>query len=328
MSGMRYARVTQIDDACNLKSEAGAMFIAGGTNMVDLMAQGVYRPELLIDIRRIGHDQIVVREDGSVGLGALVTNSDAAFHPHITDNLPVLAEALRAGASGQLRNAATIGGNLMQRTRCAYFREPSFPCNKRKPGSGCPAIAGENRGHAIFGWSDACVAVYPSDMAVALAALDANIRIQGPIGERLLAIEDFFLLPGSTPERETLLESDELVIGVEIPASIFARSSTYLKVRDRTSYAFALVSVAAALHRENGVVKEVRLVAGGVAHKPWRLTAAEAALIGSPLEGVSIRAAMNASVEGARPLVHNEVKVDLLRNVVGAVLEQLAKAAQ
>jgi xanthine dehydrogenase YagS FAD-binding subunit len=280
MHSIFYDRARDVDDALRLIAQPGARFIGGGTNLLDLYKSGVDIPQRVVDITRLPLAHIDTLPGGGLAIGALASNTAAANHPEVRMRYPLLAEALLAGASPQLRNMATVGGNLMQRTRCHYFVDAAFPrCNKRAPGSGCGALDGINRNHAILGASDACIAVNPSDMAVALAALDATVRVRGAQGERRIAIEDFHRLPGAQAERDTTLEPGELIVAVELPPSGFAAHSHYLKLRDRASYAFALVSVAAALELDAGVVKQARIALGGVAHKPWRARDAEAALI-------------------------------------------------
>jgi xanthine dehydrogenase YagS FAD-binding subunit len=326
MRPFRYERAT--DAAAAARSVAGnpqAKFLAGGTNLLDLMKEDIERPTQLVDLTRLGLAEIV-RSGGGVSIGALATNGDTANHPLIRQQYPLLTQAILAGASGQLRNMATNGGNLLQRTRCQYFYDTAMPCNKRQPGSGCGALQGLNRIHAIFGWSDACVATYPGDMANALYALDAVVRVRRPDGrERRLPIGEFHRLPGNAPERDTNLEHGELIEAVELPQSTFAQHSYYLKVRDRASYAFALVAVAAALDLEGGRVRQARVVLGSVAHMPWRSQAAEAALSGKPLSQESCQQAADAVVRDARPLAHNTYKVELAKR---AVVRALLRAGQ
>src|SRR4051812_40196245 len=281
MINFQYARANDVADAVRMiAAEPSAKFIAGGTNLIDLMKEHVERPSRLIDISRLPLNTIEQTADGGLRIGALVPNSDLAYHPLVEQRYPLLSSAILAGASAQLRNMASTGGNLLQRTRCAYFYDTVTPCNKREPGSGCSAIDGVNRIHAILGASEACIATHPSDMCVALAALDARVRVTGPAGERTIAFKDFHRLPGNTPQTGTNLLRDEIVIAVELPAQGFAENYSYLKIRDRLSYAFALVSIAAALELEGDTIKQARLALGGVAHKPWRDTAAETALRG------------------------------------------------
>jgi xanthine dehydrogenase YagS FAD-binding subunit len=298
------------------------MFIAGGTDVMQLCKAGVSSPELVIDISRLPLDTIETRA-GGVGIGALARMSDVADHPLIRDGYPALAEALLASASPQVRNVATIGGNLLQRTRCAYFRSNTLPCNKRQPGSGCGALEGENRLHAILGTSPQCLATHPSDLAVTLVALDASVRLRGTGGERTLPIDEFFLLPGLEPARDTVLTPGDLIIEVEIPATVWASRSHYKKVRDRASFEFAGVSVAAALRVEDGLIRVARLAAGGVGTKPWRLRECELALVGARVSMASLDAAAKRATEGARPRLRNAFKVELLRRTVLRVLRDL-----
>ncbi|HEX4042404.1 MAG TPA: xanthine dehydrogenase family protein subunit M [Xanthobacteraceae bacterium] len=327
MINFQYSRAGDIADAVRLiAAEPAAKFIAGGTNLIDLMKEDVERPARLIDISRLPLKAVEETKDGGLSIGALVPNSDLAYHPLIERRYPLLASAILAGASAQLRNMASTGGNLLQRTRCHYFYDTATPCNKRKPGSGCSAIAGLNRQHAILGTSDACIATHPSDMCVALAALDATVRVQGNHGERSIAFADFHRLPGTSPERDTNLASDEIVTAVELPAAGFAANHSYLKVRDRLSYAFALVSVAAALELDGGSIKEARLALGGVAHKPWRDTGAEAALRGQPPNRTAFAQAAELVLRGAKAQRHNAFKIDLARRTIIRALTQAAQA--
>jgi len=322
MNDVAYERPTSVADAVRLAAQPGAAFVAGGTNLVDLMKGHVATPVLLVDINRLPLASVSALPGGGIRIGSLVRNSDLANHPLVRDNYPLLAQALVSGASPQLRNMASVGGNLLQRTRCYYFYDAGFAgCNKRVPGSGCSAREGYNRIHAVLGASDACVATNPSDMNVALAALRAEIVIQGPSGERRLPIGEFHRLPGDTPQRDSNLDPGELIVAVDLPASPFAAHSHYLKVRDRASYAFALVSVAAAIDLRDGVVRDAALALGGVAHRPWRVAAAEAALIGKPLDEASIAAASDRLLAGARPLKDNAFKVDLARRSIARALQ-------
>ena len=300
----------------------GAKYVAGGTNLLDLMKLHVETPDRLIDITSLQLADVTPVGDG-VRIGSLVRNSALAYHPLIIERYPMLSQALLAGATPQLRNMATVGGNIMQRTRCMYFRDATYPCNKREPGSGCSAIDGENRGHAVLGGSDHCVAVMPSDMCVALAALDAVVQIKGSSGERAVPLVDFHLVPGEHPERETILAPGELITAVDLPALPFATRSLYLKVRDRASYAFALVSVAAALDVEDGTIKAARLALGGVGTKPWRAWEAEAALVGQPANETSYRAAAEAVLRDARPLRHNGFKIEMAKRAITRALLSL-----
>jgi xanthine dehydrogenase YagS FAD-binding subunit len=302
----------------------GGSFLAGGTNLVDLMKLGVATPAVLVDINRLPLHDVVARPGGGLRIGAGVRNSDLAADPLVRRDYPVLSQALLAGASGQLRNMATTAGNLLQRTRCRYFTDITKPCNKHAPGSGCPARAGDHRNLAVLGGSTACIATHPSDMAVALAALDAVVQVTGPAGERSIAVTDLHRLPGDDPARDTVLEHGDLITAVDLPATPLARTSVYRKVRDRASYAFAVASVAAALDVSGGVVRDVRLAFGAVAPKPWRAYAAEQALRGRPATRESFLAAADAELAAAEPLRDNAFKVPLIRNLVAATLTGLA----
>ena len=308
-----------------LAEQPNAKYLAGGTNLVDLMKLEIMTPDVLVDVRRLTSDRIEETEDGCVRIGGAVTNSDLAADRTIRSRYPVLSQALLSGASGQLRNLATTGGNLLQRTRCVYFYDTTTPCNKREPGSGCSAIEGHNKDHAILGASEHCVATHPSDMAVAMTALEAFVNVHGPDGERRIPIEDLHRLPGDEPERDTTLEHGELITAVDLPPLDLAYNSKYRKVRERASYAFALVSVAAALDVEDGVVRDVRLALGGVAHKPWRATKAEEVLRGEPAGEENFRAAAEIELEDARPLRENAFKVPLARNVITRTLLELSE---
>jgi xanthine dehydrogenase YagS FAD-binding subunit len=321
MNDIGYERPTTIADAVRLAAQPGAAFVAGGTNLIDLMKGHVATPTLLIDVNRLPLAAVSSRPEGGVRIGALVRNSDLANHPLVRDGYPLLSQALVSGASPQLRNMASVGGNLMQRTRCYYFYDTGFPaCNKRVPGSGCAAREGCNRIHAVLGASDACVATNPSDMNVALAALRAEVVMRGANGERRLPIGEFHRLPEETPHRDSNLEPGELIVAVDLPPSPFAARSHYLKVRDRASYAFALVSVAAGIDLRDGLVRDAALALGGVAHRPWRVAAAEAALIGRSLNDASISAAADRLLAGARPLKDNAFKVELARRSIARAL--------
>lgn len=327
MIPFQYSRANDVADAVRMISaDPSAKFIAGGTNLVDLMKDDVERPSRLIDISRLPLDTIEATADGGLRIGALVPNSDLAYHPLIEQRYPLLASAILAGASAQLRNMASTGGNLLQRTRCAYFYDTVTPCNKREPGSGCSAIGGINRIHAILGASENCIATHPSDMCVALAALDARVRATGPAGERTIAFNDFHRLPGNTPQIDTNLQPDEIVTAIELPALGFAGNYSYLKIRDRLSYAFALVSIAAALELEGGTIKEARLALGGVAHKPWRNTAAEAALRGQRPDPTSFARAADLLLRDAKGYEHNAFKIELARRGIIRTLTQAAQA--
>src|SRR2546421_9648485 len=324
MNPFRYERASDASMAIAMLAQApeGA-FLGGGTNLVDLMKLGVAKPELLIDISHLPYDRVELLADGSVHIGAAVRNSDLAADRTIRTRYPMLAQALLAGASGQLRNLATTGGNLLQRTRCVYFQDISKPCNKREPGSGCPAREGYHRNLAILGASEACIATHPSDMAVALVALDAVVRVLGSNGERTLPLVDFYRLPGDEPQRDTVLEPGELITAVELPPLPFATRSRYRKVRDRASYAFALVSVAAALAVADGIVQDVRIALGGVAPVPWRAWRAEAELRGKPATEEMFRRAAGTELAGAQPLPGNAFKVPLARNTLVRTLLEL-----
>ena len=302
-----------------------AKFLAGGTNLLDLMKEDVERPRELVDLTRLKLTQITASR-GGVSIGALAKNTDTANHPLIRRDFPLLAQAIVAGASGQLRNMATNGGNLLQRTRCPYFYDTAMPCNKREPGTGCGAREGLNRMHAILGWSEKCVATYPGDMANALYALDAVVRVTGAARrERTIRIDDFHRLPDDTPERDTNLQHGELVTAIELPKSNSARHSYYLKVRDRASYAFALVAVATALELDGNTIRQSRVVLGGVAHKPWRSREAEAALAGKPASETSFRQAAEVALRDAQPLAHNAFKVELGKR---AIVRALMRASR
>ena len=305
-------------------------FIAGGTDLIGLMKDRAELPERLLDINGLPNmARIEALPDGGLRIGALARMSDVAADVEVRRRFPVIAESLLFAASGQLRNMASMGGNIMQRTRCAYFRdEDGFACNKRRLGSGCSALHGLNRNHAIFGWSDDCVATNPSDVAVAFAALDANVVVQGPRGKRSIAFTEFHCLPGNTPERDNVLDRGDLILAIEVPPRIEGRASYYLKIRDRQSYEFALVSVAVAVATESGRIDSARLAMGGVAHKPWRLTAAEGALRGASLhDNGALKAAIATSFTDAHPLAHNAFKIELAQRVVLRAL-QIAGARQ
>ncbi len=325
MKPFRYERAADVSGAVALlAAEPNGVFLAGGTNLVDHLRLGIAAPDLLVDVRQLTSGRIEELPGGGVRIGAAVPNSDLAADRVIRRRYPVLSQALLSGASGQLRNLATTGGNLLQRTRCPYFQDLTTPCNKREPGSGCAARDGYQRDHAIFGASEQCVATHPSDMAVALAALDAVVRTRGPGGERTIPVTDLHRLPGEEPERDTVLEHGELITAVDLPPLAFAANSRYRKVRDRASYAFALVSVAAALDVADRAVRDVRIALGGVAHKPWRARRAEEALRGGPASEESFRAAAEAELAQARPLPGNAFKVPLARNVIVRMLMDLA----
>ncbi len=323
MNPFVYTRATDTNAA--LQGLAGgpqAKLLGGGTNLIDLMKMGVEKPSRLVDITRLDLAKVEELPDGQgVRIGALVRNSDLAEHPLIVERYPVLSQALLAGASPQLRNMATTGGNLLQRTRCYYFYDPAFAqCNKRVPGSGCGALQGYNRIHGILGTSESCIATHPSDMCVAMAALDAVVRVKGPKGEREIPFAEFHRLPGEYPEHETNLQPDEIITAVDLPAAPWAKNSYYLKVRDRASYAFALVSVAAALEVVDGKIKTARVALGGVAHKPWRAEEAEKTLVGEKPDEVVFKSAAAAALKGAKGYKYNEFKIELAkRSIVRAL---------
>jgi xanthine dehydrogenase YagS FAD-binding subunit len=324
-----YRRAGDAHEAVALISgEPEARFLGGGTNLVDLMKTGVENPALLVDVRGLPLDRVEIAGDGALTIGATMTNSDLAAHPEVRTRYPALAEAVLAGASGQLRNMATVGGNLLQRTRCGYFTDTSRPCNKREPGSGCSALNGDHRNHAILGWSEHCVATGPSDMAVALAAFDAVVRVLTADGSAEIPLAGFYLPVGDTPHVETALPEGALITGVTLPAAPVAARSRYRKVRERASYAFANGSIAAALEVEDGVVRDVRIAFGAVASHPWRAREAERALIGRPATEESFAAAADAELAAARPLAHNGYKVPLIRNLVVSTLTELQEAAR
>jgi xanthine dehydrogenase YagS FAD-binding subunit len=324
MNPFRYERAADAPSAVALLAQApNGAFLAGGTNLVDHLKLGVRQPDLLVDITDLPFDHIEPLPDGGMRIGAMVRNSDLAADRTIRARYPLLAQALLAGASGQLRNLATTGGNLLQRTRCVYFQDVSKPCNKREPGSGCPAREGYHRELAILGASEACIATHPSDMAVALVALDAVVHIIGPDGERTLPLVELHRLPGDEPQRDTVLSHGELITAIDLPPLTFATRSRYRKVRDRASYAFALVSVAAALDVADGVVRDVRLALGGVAHKPWRAWNAEAALRGAPATEETFHKAAAAELAAAQPLRDNAFKAPLVHNLIVRTLLDL-----
>jgi xanthine dehydrogenase YagS FAD-binding subunit len=323
---MNHFTYTRVDDVAGAVREVGAgegaRFIAGGTNLLDLMKGNVERPRRLLDISRLPLRDIERTADGGLRLGALASNADVAYHPEVERRYPLLAAAILAGASPQLRNMATVGGNLMQRTRCPYFYDTATPCNKREPGSGCSAITGFNRSHAILGTSEHCIATNPSDMSVALAALKAVVHVTGPTGARAIPLSQFHRLPGDAPERDTTLRPAEIITAVELPARGFAAHHAYLKVRERASYAFALVSVAAVLEMDGERIVEARLALGGVAHKPWRDPEAETLLRGRTVR--EARSAADTLLRGARGFGHNNFKIELARR---AIVRAVAQAA-
>ena len=325
MINFQYARANDVADAVRqTAADPAAKFIAGGTNLLDLMKDDVERPTRLIDISRLPLNKVEETAEGGLRIGALVPNSDLAYHPLVEQRYPVLSSAILAGASQQLRNMASTGGNLLQRTRCYYFYDTATPCNKREPGSGCSAIKGINRMHAILGTSDACVATHPSDMCVALAMLSAKVHVTGRAGERTIAFADFHRLPGDTPQRDSNLRPDEIVTAVELPAQGFATNYTYLKIRDRLSYAFALVSVAVGLELDGDRIKQARFALGGVAHKPWRDEAAEVTLRGQAPSAESFKRAADALLREAKGFEHNSFKIDLARRAIVRALTQAA----
>jgi xanthine dehydrogenase YagS FAD-binding subunit len=319
----RYERVSDAAGAVTLARGPGTRFLGGGTNLVDLMRLEVETPELLVDVTRLGFDRVEETAGGGLRIGAAVRNSNLAAHPLVRERYPLLSSALLHGASGQLRNLATTAGNLLQRTRCAYFQDVTKPCNKRRPGSGCPAIEGEHRNLAVLGWSQHCVATHPSDLAVALVALDAVVHTSA----RSLPVRELHRLPGEEPQRDTVLDQAELIVAVEVPPLPIARRSVYLKVRERASFAFAVVSVAAVLDVAEDTVCDVRIALGGVAHRPWRALRAEAALVGGPADDERFAAAAEIELEQARPLRDNAYKVPVARNLIVRALSELREAA-
>ncbi|MCJ8165045.1 xanthine dehydrogenase family protein subunit M [Pontibacter sp. E15-1] len=323
MRSFTYTRAGDVAEAVNeVAGNEEARFIAGGTNLLDLMKIDVMHPRHIVDITRLALSTVEDTPEGGLRLGALVTNADTAYHEQVETRYPLLSHAILAGATAQLRNKATDGGNLLQRTRCYYFYDKATPCNKREPGSGCAAITGFNRIHAILGESEHCIATHPSDMCVALAALGAVVHVTGPNGERGIPFAEFHRLPGDTPEQDTNLNQDEIITSIELPAQGFADHYAYVKVRDRASYAFALVSVAAGLLLEDGVVKEARIALGGVAHKPWRKPEAEALLHGQPATAENFRKVAEAYLEGAKGYGHNTFKIELAKRAIVRALQQ------
>ncbi|MFB9268484.1 FAD binding domain-containing protein [Bradyrhizobium erythrophlei] len=323
MMNFDYVRPANVAEAIAAASEQGAAYLASGTNLLDLMKGGVSRPSRLVDVTRLpGLDRIEHLSDGSLRIGALVRNADLAHDAAFARSYPAVAEALLSGASAQLRNAATVGGNLLQRTRCAYFYDVASACNKRWPGAGCDARQGENRLHAVLGWSEGCIATHPSDFAVPLVALDAVVEIEGRRGRRELPLAALNRLPGDTPERETALEPGDLIVALRLPAAAkgFAAHARYIKVRERTSYAFAVVSAAAALRIEQGTIREARLALGGVAAKPWRAHAAEQVLAGSTPDVAVYREAARAALADARPSGDNAFKIELAQRILARAL--------
>jgi xanthine dehydrogenase YagS FAD-binding subunit len=318
MNSFEYMRPATVREAVTAAAEPGAAFLAAGTNLLDLMKGGLARPNRLVDITHLPHlDQIENLPDGSVRIGALVRNADLAYDRDFARRFPSVAEALLSGASAQLRNAATVGGNLLQRTRCAYFYDVASACNKRCPGSGCDAHGGDNKLHAILGWSASCIATHPSDFCIPLVALDAVVEVEGRDGRREIPLETFHRLPGDAPDRETMLEPGEMIVAVRLPAQAarFAAHARYLKVRERTSYAFAVVSAAAALRLEADLIAEARLALGGVALKPWRPREAERILIGARTDASLFRRAAEIALAQAKPSGDNGFKIELARRV-------------
>ena len=328
MINFAYTRASDIGDAVRqIAADPAAKFIAGGTNLIDLMKENVTRPSRVIDITHLPLNRIEETENGGLRIGALVPNSDLAYHPQIAARYPLLASALLAGASAQLRNMASTGGNLLQRTRCLYFYDTATPCNKREPGSGCSAIGGINRMHAILGTSEHCIATHPSDTCVALAALASQVLATGTNGERGIPFADFHRLPGDAPHIDTNLRADEIITAIELPRKGFANHYTYLKIRDRLSYAFALVSVAAVLEIQGDTIKEARLALGGVAHKPWRDPSAEATLRGQAAGQVTFARVADLLLHDAKGFEHNAFKIDLARRAILRALTQAASGA-
>jgi xanthine dehydrogenase YagS FAD-binding subunit len=327
MNSFGYARARDVGDAVRLMAaDPDARFIAGGTNLLDLMKENVARPTQVIDITHLPLAEIEEIPEGGLRIGALVPNSDLAWHPQIEKRYPLLGSAILAGASPQLRNMASTGGNLLQRTRCLYFYDTATPCNKREPGSGCSAIDGINRMHAILGASEHCIATHPSDMCVALAVLDARVLVTGVGGDRAIPFAKFHRLPGDTPQNDSNLRADEIITAIELPPQGFARNYTYLKIRDRLSYAFALVSVAVGLEMDGDTIREARVALGGVAHKPWRNPEAEAGLAGVSATRDSFQRAADAILRDARGFGHNDFKIELARQTVIRALTQAARA--
>lgn len=328
MHPFSYVAITQQNQAIDsIRGQPNAKFLAGGTNLLDDMKLGVENPDRLIDINALPLTSITATDAGGLRIGAMVRNSDLAWHADVQQNYPVLSQALLSGASAQLRNMATTGGNLLQRTRCYYFRDPASPCNKRQPGSGCSAIDGYNRIHALLGTSDQCIATHPSDMCVAMAALEAVVLITGPNGDRRVPFNEFHIPYGEDPAKETVLAKDELITAVELPPLPMAKRSLYLKIRDRASYEFALASAAVAVEMDSKTIKSARVALGGVATKPWRSTEAEAALAGRPAHEATYRAAADAALKDAKPRAYNAFKVELAkRTIVKALTDVVALA--
>jgi len=322
MNSFTYTRADAVATAVReTAADQAAKFIAGGTNILDLMKENVERPDHLVDITRLPLRQTETLPDGGLRLGALMTNANTAYHPEVAQRYPLLSKTILAGATAQLRNMATDGGNLLQRTRCYYFYDTATPCNKREPGSGCSAVGGYNRIHAILGASESCIATHPSDMAVALAALEAVVNVTGPDGERRIKLEDFHRLPGDEPQYDTTLRTGELITSIDLPAQGFAEHYTYLKLRDRASYAFALVSVAVGLELDGDTIREARIALGGVAHKPWRKPEAEALLQGQPATKENFRQVAEVLIQGAKGYSSNTFKIELAKRAVVRALQ-------
>jgi xanthine dehydrogenase YagS FAD-binding subunit len=319
MKNFDYFRPTTVSEAVAAAAEPGAAYLAAGTNLLDLMKGGINSPNRLVDVTHLpGLDRIEHLPDGGVRIGALVRNADLAHQADFAKSYPAVSEALLSGASAQLRNAATVGGNLLQRTRCGYFYDVASACNKREPGAGCDARDGENRLHAVLGWSEACIATHPSDFCVPLVALDAVVEIEGTTGRREIAVDALYCLPGDTPQRENVLEPGDLIVALRLPAEarMFASHARYLKVRERTSYAFAVVSAAAALRIERGTIRDARLALGGVAAKPWRARAAEKMLAGTKPDPAAFRRAAEAALADAKPSGDNQFKIELAQRII------------
>jgi xanthine dehydrogenase YagS FAD-binding subunit len=325
MNPFTFARVVHVDDAVrDIAAHGNAQFIAGGTNLLDLMKENVARPARLVDITRLPLKAIEPTANGGLRLGALATNADTAYHEEVRRRYPLVSKAILAGASQQIRNMATNGGNLLQRTRCWYFYDTAVPCNKREPGSGCGALHGVNRIHAVLGQSDACIAVHPSDFCVALAALEAIVQVSSPNGVRAIPFTEFHRLPGATPDVDNSLRPDEIVTAIDLPPQGYPQHHAYLKIRDRTSFAFALVSVAAGLDMDAGTIRSARIALGGVAHKPWRVPQAEALLVGQTASIDNFRRVADAYLQGAKGYQHNAFKIELARRAIVRALSQAA----
>lgn len=325
MNNFTYKRASSVAEAIQHGKAPQARYIAGGTNLVDRLKVFLDEPQQLVDVSRLDLKKITRLQDGNLRVGALVTNTQLADHPEVRRDYPLLSRAILAGASQQIRNVATVGGNLLQRTRCPYYYDTAFGCNKRQPGTGCPAATGINRMHAIFGASDQCIAVHPSDMAVALAAIAPTVELEGPEGKRRLVFNDLHRLPDSEPQRDTILKPGELITSITLPALPWAKSGVYLKLRDRASYAFALISVAAALDIGGDRIRGARLAMGGVAHKPWRLATVEQFLVGKPATAETFQQAATLALTGAQPLQSNTFKVELSKRAIVRALTVSAK---